>query len=111
MRKLSLCLTVLSLFAAESLVQADHGSNTSFTYNSVSIPDTRVGKETKTSKESLSFPEDNSDTILDETLWRIDVEYATVFNKVTKDDYLYMTNTLRIPKPDAYPKFSVMLYT
>ena len=111
MKSLSIFLAVFNIFVAEKGAYADHGSRTSFTYNSVTIPDTRVGAETKTIKGTENIPLNNPDTVLDETQWRIDVEYATVFNKVTETDYLYFTNTLKIPKPESYPKFSVMIYT
>ena len=55
---------------------------------------------------------DNPDTVLDETTFTINVEYATVFNQAMEEDYFYFTNTLIMPKPPAeYPNFKVMLYT
>jgi len=72
----------------------------------------RVGAETKTQRGKTVIPPDNDNTVLDERDFRIDVEYATVFNKVTEKDYFYVINTLKIPKPpSAYPTFTVMLYS
>ena len=94
-------------------VWAEHAARSSFTFNGLTVSGVRVGKETKTTQVDVPAPPgDNLDTILDETTFKINVQYATVFNKVTKQDYFYVINTLEMPPPPAaFPKFSVLLFT
>ena len=100
------CLALLLPF----LAKADHGYRQDFTMNSVTIPEVRVGAA-RTTQDSSTPPEDNPATPLDETTFTIDVEYATVFNAVMGADYFYLINTLTMPKPADYSRFTVMLYT
>ena len=81
--------------------------------NSFEVKDVRVGLATKTTKDNQVAPLDNPATkVIDETTLSIDSTYATVFNSVVGKDFLYVINTLKLPKPPAeYPKFTVMLYT
>ena len=104
--------SLLAILLLSEVAHADHSSRLSFTFNSKTVADVRVGAETKTVRDEVVIPPDNDQTELDERDFRIDVEYATVFNSVTEKDYLYFINTLKIPKPPAkYEQFTVMLYT
>jgi len=67
-----------------SYVGADHGYSGQMTYNTVSVPGVKVGKETQTTQGEQTDPIANPDTVLDETTFTIDVEYATVFNKAVE---------------------------
>ena len=78
--------------------------------NSKTITGVKVGAARPT-QETSTPPEDNPDTPLDETTFSIDVEYATVYNAVLGVDYFYLINTLTMPKPADYSRFTVMLYT
>ena len=61
---------------------ADHGYRGQFTFNSVTVPDVRVGLETDTEGQT-TIPSDNpATTEVDETTFSVNVEYATVFNSV-----------------------------